>query len=79
MPLPAERQCWEIFGESLIVSTRQFTRKVPQHITALLDITLFSDKQQENGHCQYIFTLFWVNLIDALPKTTYYDLKNEGN
>ena len=53
--LPAARQSWEIFGESLIVATRQFTRKVSQHVAALLDISLFSDKHWENGHCLYIF------------------------
>ena len=79
MPLPAESQCWEIFGEWLIVATRQFTRKVPQHVSALLDITLFSDKHKENGYCQYIVTPFWVNMIDDLQKTSCHDLKNEGN
>ena len=46
---------------------------------ALLDITLFSDKHKQNGHCQYIVTPFWVNMIDDLQKTSCRDLKNEGN
>ena len=49
------RQCCKIFGESLIVATRQFTRKIPQQPGALHIITLFSDERKENGHCLYIF------------------------